>query len=125
MSTTSTKPLTFCEQAILDCLEQYGGSTPKEISERTGMEYKSLYGQKNYMNDLKARDLVHIADWRRQVGRGGPPQPVYVLGPGEDANRLEPLSNYEKCRRYQRRIAKPRRSIVKAVLFAREMPCLP
>lgn len=114
--------LTFCDRAILDCLDKYGPLAPKEICQKTGIAYKTLYGSKNYMGELKSKGLVHISEWRRQSGHGGPPNPIWAIGDGEDAIKPVPLPNTVTCRHYRIRSRKPK-SIIASVLGVRSAAC--
>lgn len=73
---------------ILRALDR--GATPKEIRDATGVTENSFRPLRDYMHrELK---MIHIADWRRRErGVGGPPQPMFKIGRGIDAEKPAPL----------------------------------
>lgn len=76
-------------------------ATPRLIRRRTGLGEATV---SRWLADLKASDEAHIGRWRRTTGRFAG---VWVAGPGEDAEKPEPLSQaaIDRARRLRERAA--------------------
>lgn len=85
--------------AILRVLEKHGTCTPRQVAACLGIPYRCLYGAVNYLKHMNEEGLIHVFDWDRQEGKGGPPIPIYALGPGRNAYRPRPLSTLRKAPR--------------------------
>lgn len=66
--------------------------TALDIEARVFIDRKNA---RHYLRILKDEDAIHIARWRRDAVQG-PPAPVYVWGPGKDAEKPSPLTPAER-----------------------------
>jgi len=83
---------------ILSALQKLGRMTYLEAAEATGLSPNTIKNAR-YMDILVKQHRVHIAAWRRN--RAGPMTAIYAAGRGESAEKPEPLSGAEKCRRFR------------------------
>lgn len=86
--------------AILRVLEQHGPCSPRQITDHMGIPYKCLYGATNYLRRMVDDDLIHVFTWDRQEGHGGPPIPIYALGPGRNERRPKSLRQLKMPNKY-------------------------
>ena len=75
------------------------GATRSELVERSGICLRSMGKLIPYMHDRPK--LIHIAEWRRRQGWGGPPEPIFMLGNLKDTPRPEPLGADVANKRYR------------------------
>jgi len=83
---------------ILSALKGSGRMTYLEAAEATGLSPNTIKNAR-YMDILVKQKKIHIAAWRRN--RAGPMTAIYAAGHGESAEKPEPLSGAEKCRRFR------------------------
>lgn len=55
------------------------------------------------MRMIQEAGLAHIAKWQRQINHGGAPSPLWVAGPGENAERPKPYSDAQKSKRWKKK----------------------
>lgn len=92
---------TRTEQRLVAALKKTHG-TANDLAERGFM---SVGRAQILLNALHATGKIHIAGWRRPPGSGGLAA-IWHWGPGKDAPRPVPLTNAQRCRRYQERLRK-------------------
>ena len=88
-------------QSIVATLEHYGPLTYREIAQFSGLSLNTVKNS-GFLDALIVQRRIHIDGWRR--ASRGPMSPVYVLGPGEAAPKLQSLSSAQKCSRHRTRL---------------------
>jgi predicted ArsR family transcriptional regulator len=81
---------------IVAALKRIGMMTYLEAAQATGLSPNTIKNAR-YMDILVKQKRIHVAAWRRN--RAGPMVAVYAAGFGKPAEKPEPLSRSEKCRR--------------------------
>lgn len=81
-------------QRILNVLEREFPISDTELARIASVSQRSV---KEYLRDLHAENLVHVAEWR--VNSPGSPTRLWKFGPGDDATKPAPLTSAERRRR--------------------------
>jgi len=92
---------TRTEQRLVAALKKkHGGAA--ELAERGIM---AVGRAQALLKKLHEAGKIRIAGWRRSKG-SGPMAPVWSWGKGEDCPRPAPLTNAQRCKRYQEALRK-------------------
>jgi len=86
---------------LLNALSE--GATRAELVEKSGISLRTMNKLVPYM--IEQPRLIHIGDWRRRVGWGGPPDPIYLLGNKRHAEKPKPKPAAEATQRYRAKLA--------------------
>lgn len=86
---------------IVEVLIQFGGQTYREIARFTGLSPNTVKNS-GYLEALLVQKRIHIASWKRS--RNGPMAPVYIAGPGTNAEKPAVLTSGEKNSRHRARL---------------------
>lgn len=101
MSNTRTNGMTFTSkrsranlEKVLQACKQ--GRTRQEVELILGMTRRTTLSYLIYLHDTRQ---VHIASWTREGIGQFYPMPIYKTGPGQDAPKIQELSEREKQQR--------------------------
>lgn len=102
--------------AIVQLLQHYAdGLTKDEIAAELGMHPRAIESCLHYERQKNGSTNFRIAMFKPVRGKGGRPQAVYVIGPGEDARRPD-LNTVNNKRERQARYRNSHRARINARL---------
>lgn len=96
--------------AIQKAIDEDGPLAAVEMTEATGLTRKSINGAVHLMRKKK---MLHIVDWKRNLGTGGVFAPIYANGDGPDKPKpkLDPVK--EAQQRYREKMRQVSRAKLK------------
>ena len=85
---------------ILETLQACGALSYRDIARFSGLSLNTVKNS-GYLSALIAQGRIHIGGWQRSTG--GPMSPLYAYGPGQAAEKPQPMSAAEKSRMHRQR----------------------